>query len=67
MVEFATSLRPPASGIHYHPPLQIIKILDSYVESRLIIVGQEPGPRQTSELFIHSTALKFVNALDKPP
>ena len=30
--------------------------------------GQEAGrTRRTSELFTHSTALKFVNTLNKPP
>ena len=44
--------------LHYH-----IKTHDS--ESR----GQEEAgrTRQTSELFTRSTALKFVNALNKPP
>ena len=42
---------------------QIIKTHDS--ESR----GQEEAghTRRTSELFTRSTALKFVNALNKPP
>ena len=41
----------------------LIKTHDS--ESR----GQEEAGcmQQTSELFTHSTALKFVNALNKPP
>ena len=42
---------------------QVIKTHDS--ESR----GQEEAgrTRRTSELFTRSTALKFVNALNKPP
>ena len=43
-------------------PTADIKTHDS--ESR----GQEAGrTRRTSELFTRSTALKFVNALNKPP
>ena len=42
--------------------MRVIKTHDS--ESR----GQEAGrTRRTSELFTRSTALKFVNALNKPP
>ena len=44
-------------------PKAIIKTHDS--ESR----GQEEAgrTRRTSELFTRSTALKFINALNKPP
>ena len=44
-------------------PITMIKTHDS--ESR----GQEEAgrTRRTSELFTRSTALKFVNALNKPP
>ena len=45
-------------------------VLEKYL-SRLTIVslGQEEAGRtqRTSELFTRSTALKFVNALNKPP
>ena len=46
-----------------HNSLYVIKTHDS--ESR----GQEEAgrTRRTSELFTRSTALKFVNALNKPP
>ena len=51
------------SGVVKHCDIYCIKTHDS--ESR----GQEEAgcTRRTSELFTRSTALKFVNALNKPP